>query len=239
MSGETYSPFSRVSRATTIARRPAQRFGPSRPHQWLAPGRQRPRSVATEPLIPGARTSPIMVVRDLDWRDFNDLVGNYLGLYEGTRTDPDIGIPLFSQPPSLGEEAQWFAGLFRRVSEGTTVAVVAEEGGRAVGLCTIDQRGPHPETQHVGTLGILIAPARRGRGIGRLMIQRAIERSRGKFESIQLSVLKSNVRARGLYESLGFRSWGVSPKAVLRKGRYTDLEFMSLDLQSGERPTPG
>jgi RimJ/RimL family protein N-acetyltransferase len=173
-----------------------------------------------------------MVVRDLEWGDFDDLVRNYLAAYEEIKTDPDFGIALFPERPSVGEEAQWFAGLFRKVSEGATVAVVAEEAGRAVGLCTVDRRGPHRETQHIGTLGILIASDWRGRGIGRSMLQAAIDRSRGKFESIQLSVLKSNVRARGLYESVGFRSWGILPKAILRDGRYTDLEYMVLDLSS-------
>lgn len=179
------------------------------------------------------RISPPVVVRDLVWADFPDLLQNYFALYEEFQTNPDLGISLFPTKPGIGEEAEWFARLFRRVSEGNAVAAVAEEGGHAVGLCTVDRRGTLRDNQHLGILGILIAAPWRGRGIGRALLRSAIESSRGKYELIELSVLRSNVRARALYESVGFRSWGVLPKAILRDGRYTDLEHMVLELGSG------
>ncbi|HEV2429753.1 MAG TPA: GNAT family N-acetyltransferase [Thermoplasmata archaeon] len=171
-----------------------------------------------------------MGVRDLAWGDFPDVVENYLKLYEEVKSHPDLGIILLPAPPSLGEEAEWFARLYRRVLEGATVAVVAEEEGHAVGLCTVDRRGPHRESQHLGVLGILVASGWRGRGIGRALLRSAIDRSRGSFDLIELSVFRSNDRARALYESVGFRSWGILPKGIVRDGRATDVEHMVLEL---------
>jgi ribosomal protein S18 acetylase RimI-like enzyme len=171
-----------------------------------------------------------MVIRDIAWRDFPDLTENYLALYEEVGENPDLGISLFPQRPTIGEEAEWFSGLFRRVQEGNCVASVAEEDGRAVGLCNVDRKAPHQEAHHIGVLGIMVARPYRGRGIGRSLLRYAIARCREKFEILELSVFDSNVRARELYRSLGFRSWGVQPKAILREGKYTDLDHMILDL---------
>jgi len=177
-----------------------------------------------------------MIVRDLEWGDFTPIVENFLALYDEVVENPDLGISLFPKRPSWGEEAEWFAGLYRRVLEGSTVAAVAVEEGRVVGLCTADRRKPARETEHIGVVGLLVAQPWRGRGIGKSLLGRVIERSRGKFEILELSVFHSNTKARGLYQSLGFRPWGLFPGGILRDGRRTDLEYMSLELGPVPRP---
>lgn len=180
-----------------------------------------------------------MEIRELRWEDFGPLVENYLAVYDEVGTDPDIGIPLFETRPTLGEEAVWFAELFRETQSGRTLAGVAVEEGRAVGLCTVAPRSAHREVQHRGVLGILIAKGSRGRGIGRALLEFVIERARGRYEFVDLTVFASNLRARRLYESLGFRSWGMLPHGVRRNGRYTDVEHMALDLRpdAGRAPS--
>ena len=188
-----------------------------------------------------------MVVRDLAWGDFQQVAENYLALYTEVEEDPDLGISLFPERPTLGAEAEWFAHLVRRVEEGQTVAAVAEVKGAVVGLCTVDRKAPHREARHLGVLGILVARGSRGHGIGRELLEFAIARCRGKFEMIELCLFASNVRARSLYRSVGFRTWGVLPRGVRRGDRYTDLEHMVLDLVDGVprdgpaagRPTEG
>lgn len=171
-----------------------------------------------------------MTIRELAWGDFAALVENYFALYDEVHDHPDLGIPLFPERPSLGEEAEWFVGLYRGVEEGSAVAAVAEEGGRAVGLCNVNRKGAHREGRHIGVLGIAIARPWRRKGIGRQLLRFAIERCRPKFELVELTVFASNTHARDLYASLGFVPWGVEPKGVKRDGRYTDVVHMSLDL---------
>jgi GNAT superfamily N-acetyltransferase len=159
------------------------------------------------------------------------LVENYWALYEEVRENPDLGIGLFPARPSLGAEGEWFARLFRGVQEGTSVAGVAEEDGKAVALCNVNRKDPLLEGRHIGTLGLLVARPYRRRGIGKALLRYTIERCRGKFEQLELSVFFSNTAARDLYRSVGFQPWGVEPKAILREGRYTDVEHMVLPLR--------
>jgi RimJ/RimL family protein N-acetyltransferase len=172
-----------------------------------------------------------VTIRDLVWGDMPSLVDGYLALYDEVQEDPDLGIWLFPTRPSLGEEGEWFAGLFRRVQEGTGVAGVAEEDGKAVALCTVHWKAPQKEGRHVGTLGLLVSRAYRNRGIGKALMGYTLDRCRGKFEQVELAVFASNTIARKLYQSVGFQSWGVEPKAILREGRYTDVEHMVLHLR--------
>jgi RimJ/RimL family protein N-acetyltransferase len=176
-----------------------------------------------------------MVIRDLAWGDFPYLLENYDSLYDEVQDNPDLGIPLFPQRPSLGEEVDWFAHLYRQVQEGSCVVAVAEEEGKAVGLCSVHRRGPHAEVQHVGVLGIMVARHWRRRGIGRALLRQVLDQCRGTFESVDLTVFVSNSHARELYRSVGFRPWGIRTKAVLRGGRHIDVEHMTLEL--GATPT--
>lgn len=172
-----------------------------------------------------------MSIRDLQWGDMPALVDNYWSLYDEVQENPDLGIGLFHERPSLSDEAAWFTAMFRRVQDGSSVAGVSEEDGAAVALCCVDRKDPRREEGHIGILGLLVARAYRRRGIGRAVLSYTIERCRGKFEQIELSVFASNIGAKALYRSLGFHTWGTEPSAILRNGRYTDLEHMVLDLR--------
>ena len=119
--------------------------------------------------------------------------------------------------------------LFKSAQDGSGVAVVAEEAGRAVGLCNV-QRTVMPEARHIGGLGILVARGQRRRGVGKALMRGALDRCRGKFDLVTLSVFESNGHARRLYESMGFRAWGTLPRAIKRDGRYINLVYMVLDL---------
>jgi RimJ/RimL family protein N-acetyltransferase len=172
-----------------------------------------------------------MTVRDLRWTDFDAIVRTYYALYEEVRTNPDVGVSLHPERPSMGHEAEWFAALWRRIDAGECVAAVADEDGTAVGLCHVNRR-TEPEASHVGVLGILIAEPWRNRGIGRALMRYVLDRCRGRFELVELSVFESNERARALYRSLGFVAWGIEPSGHLRAGRYTGLKHMTLDLRT-------
>ena len=178
-----------------------------------------------------------MVVRELKWSDFRDLTDNYWALYEEVRDDPEMGISLFPTRPTLGEEAEWFAALFRRVDEGNSVAAVAEEDGRAVGLCNVDRKGTTVESAHLGVLGIMIARGYRDRGLGRQLMSYVLQRCQPRFEIVELVVFATNARGIHLYESLGFRSWGVQRRVVRRGERFIDLVHMQLDFLA-KKPEP-
>src|SRR5579875_1185737 len=125
-----------------------------------------------------------MRIRDVEWKDFPDLVDNYFRLYEEVRTDPGLGILLFAKKPSLADEVQWFSTLYRNLLNQSHVASVAEVDGHAVGLVVVG-RGPHEEGAHVGDLGINIRDGYRDRGVGKALMKDVLQKCRGKFEMVQ------------------------------------------------------
>ncbi|WP_137935865.1 GNAT family N-acetyltransferase [Chitinivorax sp. B] len=55
---------------------------------------------------------------------------------------------------------------------------------------------------------VIVAASARGQGIGRQLIERAIEQAKAKgAQAVELSVFAFNQPAQALYESMGFESW--------------------------------
>jgi ribosomal protein S18 acetylase RimI-like enzyme len=180
-----------------------------------------------------------MGVRDLRWADFDALVETYWALYDERERGEPYGIPLFAERPSREAEAAWFANLYRGALTGDRIVVVADDAGRAVGMCEVRPIGPgdrNAENGHMGELGILVARSHRGRGLGRALIVRALELAPSRFESVRLWVHETNTGARRLYADLGFVSCGLLPRAVRRDGVYVAVELMWRDLAGGAPP---
>lgn len=88
--------------------------------------------------------------------------------------------------------------------------------------------------RHVAHLwGVYVTPEYRGTGLGRRIVQAAVERARRweGLEQLWLDVTTVNVGARALYASCGFRRLGVKPRAIRVGTRYHDEELMGLDLR--------
>jgi ribosomal protein S18 acetylase RimI-like enzyme len=179
-----------------------------------------------------------MRVRELRWSDFDALVETYYHLYEERAAGEPIGITLFGERPARVDEVQWFANLYRSTLEGETIAVVAEEGDRPVGNCIIHPVAPRRDSElgHFGELGILVDHRFRGRGAGTALLLHALEQARARYEAVRLAVFADNVRAKRLYERLGFRTYGRLPRAIRRGGGYIDEELMFLELAQWAPP---
>lgn len=179
-----------------------------------------------------------MIVRELRWDDFDPLTEIYYHLYDERGAGEPIGISLFAERPSAADEVEWFANLYRKSLQREWFTSVAEEGGRAVGSCTIQPQSVRADSElgHVGVLGILVDHRFRGRGAGRAMMLHVLERARGRFEIVRLNVFADNVRAKALYRRLGFEPYGRLPRAIRRGPTYIDEEFMFLDLGTWVAP---
>ncbi len=88
-----------------------------------------------------------------------------------------------------------FARQFRAVGE---VSGVYQDGTLA-GFCWIEER---QETLHLH--GLFILEAFQGQGLGSAVIRRLQEQYRGRMSAIELGVHQSNVKAKAIYERLGF-----------------------------------
>ncbi len=70
--------------------------------------------------------------------------------------------------------------------------------------------------------GVYVAEAARGQGLGRAVVEAAIAQARDEVAQLLTSVSVGNAPAERLYESLGFRTWGLQPRAFKADGRYVD-----------------
>ena len=70
----------------------------------------------------------------------------------------------------------------------------------------------------------------RGKGYGRIVFKLLLELGfkQWAMNRLYLFVLESNVRARTLYEKVGFKVEGVQREAIYKNGRYEDYIMMSI-----------
>ncbi|WP_373976216.1 GNAT family N-acetyltransferase [Chitinibacter sp. SCUT-21] len=92
-----------------------------------------------------------------------------------------------------------------------------------------------PKTRHKSHLiGMYVRPEARRAGAGRKLVTNAIAfaKARPDTKIITLTVTNSNAPAQSLYESLGFKSFGLEPMAIRTADGYLDKVHMSLRLNS-------
>ena len=171
-----------------------------------------------------------LLIRDVRPTDFDDIVETWFSFFPEAEADPSFGLSLYRERPTMEEERKWFTGALQDIENGNLVKIVAEVDGRVVGWCDIRRVAPRTHNDHRGSLGICLRRGFRGRGIGKALVAAAIAKSRGKFESLELTVLTNNETAVRLYRQYGFRSYGRRPSAIKRCGRYFDERLMFLDL---------
>lgn len=163
-----------------------------------------------------------MKVRDLEWNDLEGWTHLYYARYEEVRTDKELGVYTRDPKPSLADEAAFFGRMWKAVLDGDEVAIVAENEGTLVGVCTVVRRGDHREDRHIGVLAMMVHRSHRDRGVGSMLLARTLDRCVGKFEIIELTVMEKNLRAKHLYEKFGFVESGRMPRAFKRDGEYFD-----------------
>jgi len=103
----------------------------------------------------------------------------------------------------------WSANDFAEALEGGVPFLVAELRGALAGYVIGHSAADEGEILNLG-----VAPAQRGKGVGRALVQGMLARLRERgAQTVYLEVRESNSAARRLYESLGFSEVG-------RRARY-------------------
>ena len=103
-----------------------------------------------------------------------------------------------------------------RADHAENFIVGAFEQGAAVGMVGCYQEVPLKRRHKAWIWGVFVAPAARGRGIAKSLMQAGIQRAktiRG-VEMLLLTVAVDQPAPRKLYASLGFRSFGVEPRGL-------------------------
>jgi RimJ/RimL family protein N-acetyltransferase len=110
-----------------------------------------------------------------------------------------------------GDERRFLRSI-RRSPNAAVFVAEAPEG--IVGRLSVG-RDPHPASAHVADLGLMVARSHRRRGIGRALLEQAVDWARQSgVLKLELHVFPHNVAAIALYESFGFEREGY------RRGHY-------------------
>lgn len=99
-----------------------------------------------------------------------------------------------------------------------------------VGLC----RFPFGKQSHKSMLwGMYVTPSKRRQGIGRALIGAALENIRKLpgILQVNLSTAGVNDAAKNLYQSLGFKIYGIEPNSINVDGMYFDETWMQLTIE--------
>ncbi len=164
-----------------------------------------------------------VVLRTPKMCDLDDLLDFINSLVE---EDVDI---LVSEKKTREEEAEWLGKLLADIENGQVISVIAEVGGRVVSNSEV-HKGTGKRS-HTGTLGIALRHGYRDVGIGTEMIQPLVDESRRTgLKLLRLSAFDSNLRARHVYEKMGFREVGKIPNAIRKGDSYVDEAWMALEL---------
>jgi len=91
--------------------------------------------------------------------------------------------------------------------------------------------------RHKGVLfGVYVCPERRRAGLGAALVGAVIEHARGRVDQLHAAVVITADPARALYRTLGFRPYGLEPRALKVGGEYFDQELLVLPLDGQAVP---
>ncbi|HXF73643.1 MAG TPA: diaminopimelate decarboxylase, partial [Actinomycetota bacterium] len=122
---------------------------------------------------------------------------------------------------------------FRRSWGDDRAQVVAVADGRVVGHLDVE-RERHPVTRHVATLGMLVLPAWRGRGVGAALLAEAFRWAREVgVEKLSLTVYPGNRAAIRLYRRFGFVEEGRLRRHSKKAHGYEDEIVMGAFVEAG------
>ncbi len=79
--------------------------------------------------------------------------------------------------------------------------------GEEVGLLAVEE-----ESENLWLVKIYLVERARGHGLGTALVQKVIDEAAEKAKGVRLRVLRVNVKARALYERLGFKVIGAEPE---------------------------
>ncbi|MCA9262752.1 MAG: GNAT family N-acetyltransferase [Planctomycetales bacterium] len=118
--------------------------------------------------------------------------------------------------------------------------IVMETQGQLVGHLILEPLGLSA-ISHVSQLTVVVHPGHTGNGFGKALLKYAIHwaRTSAAVEKIELRVRSTNVRAIGLYESLGFVREGVLKRRIKMQQGYADDICMALFVDGPSHATWG
>jgi RimJ/RimL family protein N-acetyltransferase len=108
----------------------------------------------------------------------------------------------------------------------------AFDGSTLVGTAGFYRLQPVKQRHKGWVWGVFVAPECRGRRVARALLVRLLEMVTviPELQCVLLKVATTQLAARRLYMSVGFRSFGIEPRSLKVNDEYVDEEHMALDV---------
>jgi len=141
------------------------------------------------------------------------------------------------QPPTRAE----MAARFEALAAGGFPYLAADSEGSLLGYAYAGPFRPRPAYRFIVENSIYVAPAAKGRGIGRLLLERLIAEAEKLGFRQMIAVIGDghpDSASVKLHESLGFRHSGRLEGSGYKHGRWLDTTFMQLSMNGGAGTAP-
>lgn len=135
------------------------------------------------------------------------------------------------EPLTRKEVKDYILEQLKKAKQKKVIKIGLFEGKKYLGGCDIVRQGKRQG--HVGLFGIVLSKEYRGQGIGIKLAQQVIQEAKQKLgiKQIILGCFANNLVGINFYRKLGFKQYGVHPKAVFYKGEYIDEILFYKDLE--------
>ena len=131
------------------------------------------------------------------------------------------------EPDERPNDARRLEQRLRAQGPSGSFDLVAHREDGLVGWLAVEV-APYRRARHVGYIVLGVDAAEGGRGIGRSLLREAVaEATRRELRRLELTVMTDNLRAVGLYLSEGFQVEGLRRAAVIRDGLVVDEYYMA------------
>jgi RimJ/RimL family protein N-acetyltransferase len=128
---------------------------------------------------------------------------------------------------TLKDEESYLESRLAVIAAGTGVQLLAFADGQLAGNAGIDRKWG--TNRHTGELGISVAHAFRGQGVGELLMKVILDEANRQIQELEivtLEVFGNNPVAINLYQKVGFIEFGRLPGGRLHRGEYVDNIYM-------------
>lgn len=155
---------------------------------------------------------------------FNEAIANSTAIYD-------------YKPRTLEMILGWFEAKERG---GYPVIGVESAGGELLGFASYGPFRAWPAYKYTVEHSVYVDARHRGKGAGRLLLERLIELARERDLHVLVGGIDAaNVASIALHEKLGFSHCGTVRQAGFKFGRWLDLAFYQLILNTPAEPVDG
>lgn len=166
-------------------------------------------------------------LRGADERDLSAILAIYNHAIEATTAVFDY------RPHTLQMRSEWFQAK----RSANLPIVVAVDNDEVVGFATYGPFRAWPAYKYTVEHSVYVAPTSCRRGIGRALVNEVVsEARRNQMHNVIAGIVSDNLPSLQLHRSLGFADAGCVHQVGYKFGRWLDLVFLELLLDTPRNP---